>query len=192
MVLAVLKNRIDIESAADSAIRISFVVAGLIMLVGLLFDSAWVVFFGALAMFLSLFEWFQMRTADTLDDSFMGYDFSQGYTSLERSDRPNHRPAAAKDGLKAGASIAGRQGTASTARRRTGAATARRHPGKSASERHQFADGCRTTATDPGQCSLARPGQASRAVTAASQQTPRAFFRVTSPRMSVPGTSSNS
>ena len=41
------------------------------------------------AMILSLVEWFQMRTADTLDDSFMGYDFSQGYTSLERSTKPN-------------------------------------------------------------------------------------------------------
>ncbi len=66
MVLAVLKNRTDVESAAETAIRISFVAAGLIMLVGLfVLDSAWIVFFGALAMFLSLVEWFQMRTADT-------------------------------------------------------------------------------------------------------------------------------
>lgn len=35
MVLAVLKNRTDVESAAETAIRISFIVAGLIMLVGL-------------------------------------------------------------------------------------------------------------------------------------------------------------
>jgi stage IV sporulation protein FB len=39
-------------------------------------------------------EFFQMRTADTLDDSFMGYDFSQGYTSLERSNKSN--PSAAR------------------------------------------------------------------------------------------------
>jgi Zn-dependent protease len=94
MVLAVLKNRTDVESAAETSIRISFLVAGLIMLVGLfVLDSAWIVFFGAVALFLSLVEWFQMRTADTLDDSFMGYDFSQGYTSLERSHKPN-QPAA--------------------------------------------------------------------------------------------------
>src|ERR1700685_26272 len=35
MVLAVLKNRTDVESAAENAIRISFVAAGLIMLIGL-------------------------------------------------------------------------------------------------------------------------------------------------------------
>ncbi|HEX4072649.1 MAG TPA: site-2 protease family protein [Planctomycetaceae bacterium] len=99
MVLAVLKNRTDVESAAETAIRISFVAAAVIMLVGLfVFDSAWIVFFGALAMFLSLVEWFQMRTADTLDDSFMGYDFSQGYTSLERSNKPN-QPARRRRGL---------------------------------------------------------------------------------------------
>jgi stage IV sporulation protein FB len=99
MVLAVLKNRTDVESAAETAIRISFAVAGLVMLVGLFFlDSAWIVFFGAVAMVLSLVEWFQMRTADTLDDSFMGYDFSQGYTSLERSSKPNQPPARRRQG----------------------------------------------------------------------------------------------
>ena len=41
MVLAVLKNRTDVESAAETAIRISFVAAAVIMLVGLfVFDSA--------------------------------------------------------------------------------------------------------------------------------------------------------
>jgi stage IV sporulation protein FB len=95
MVHAVLKNRTDVESAAETTIRISLLFAGLIMLVGLfVLDSAWVVTFGAVAMILSLMEFFQMRTADTLDDSFMGYDFSQGYTSLERSNKSN--PSAAR------------------------------------------------------------------------------------------------
>jgi Zn-dependent protease len=89
MTLAVLKNRVDIESAADSATRISFIVSGLVMVGGLLFDSTWVVFFGSLVLLYTFFEWVQLRTGDTLDDSFMGYDFSQGYTSLERSTRQN-------------------------------------------------------------------------------------------------------
>jgi Zn-dependent protease len=87
MTLAVLKNRIDIESAVESAIRISFVVSVLAMGAGLLFDSSWVVFFGALVLVYTFLEYVQLRTADTLDDSFMGYDFSQGYTSLERSSK---------------------------------------------------------------------------------------------------------
>jgi stage IV sporulation protein FB len=89
MTLAVLKNRMDIESAADSAIRISFLAAGLAMGAGLLVDSSWIVFFGSLILFYTFFEWVQLRTSDTLDDSFMGYDFSQGYTSLERSTKQN-------------------------------------------------------------------------------------------------------
>jgi stage IV sporulation protein FB len=89
MTLAVLKNRVDIESAAESAIRISFIVSALTMGAGLIFDSTWVVFFGALVLLYTFFEWVQLRTSDTLDDSFMGYDFSQGYTSLERSTKQN-------------------------------------------------------------------------------------------------------
>jgi stage IV sporulation protein FB len=92
MTLAVLKTRVDIESAVDSAIRISFVVSVLAMLAGLLFDSSWVVFFGSLVLVYTVFEWVQLRTSDTLDDSFMGYDFSQGYTSLERSARQDQPP----------------------------------------------------------------------------------------------------
>ena len=98
------------------------------MLVGLfVLDSAWIVFFGAVAMFLSLVEWFQMRTADTLDDSFMGYDFSQGYTSLERSNKPNQPAAAAvRDGSRPGASAAAsprNSGPASTRNRRSSSST---------------------------------------------------------------------
>ena len=99
MVLAVLKNRTDVESAAETSIRISFLCAGLIMVLALYpLDSAWIEAFGAVAMILSLVEWFQMRTADTLDDSFMGYDFSQGYTSLERSNKPNQAAARRRQG----------------------------------------------------------------------------------------------
>ncbi|HET6324875.1 MAG TPA: site-2 protease family protein [Planctomycetaceae bacterium] len=99
MTLAVLKNRMDIESAADSAIRISFLASGLAMAAGLLVDSSWIVFFGALILFYTFFEWVQLRTSDTLDDSFMGYDFSQGYTSLERSTKQNQPAGQRRKGL---------------------------------------------------------------------------------------------
>jgi stage IV sporulation protein FB len=99
MALAVLKSRTDIESAAETAIRISLAFALVIMLVGLFaFDSAWVVTFGSVAMILSLVEYFQMRSSDTLDDSFMGYDFSQGYTSLEKSNKPGQSTGRRRQG----------------------------------------------------------------------------------------------
>jgi len=39
-----------------------------------------------LIIMLAMMEFFQMQTTESYDDSFMGYDFSQGYTSLEKSD----------------------------------------------------------------------------------------------------------
>ena len=89
MVLAVLKSRTDVESAAKMALRISFWTAFIIMTAGVVFFDRWalIVFFGAVVLFLSLVEWIQMRPSEALEDSFMGYDFSQGYTSLERSSR---------------------------------------------------------------------------------------------------------
>jgi stage IV sporulation protein FB len=95
MVLAVLKSRTDVESAAEMALKISFGAALLIATGGLFFDKSLVVFFGAAVGVLSILEWIQMRSAEALDDSFMGYDFSQGYTSLERSAKQN-QPAGRK------------------------------------------------------------------------------------------------
>jgi Zn-dependent protease len=51
---------------------------------GLLFNSAFVVAIGTFVLVMNLEETYRMRSADAYDDSFMGYDFSQGYTSLER------------------------------------------------------------------------------------------------------------
>jgi stage IV sporulation protein FB len=98
MTLAILKNRTDLESAAEMALRISFVTAFLIMVVGLFLDNSLIVFFGSLVMVLSILEWIQMRTAEALDDSFMGYDFSQGYTSLERSTKKDQPPNRRRQG----------------------------------------------------------------------------------------------
>ena len=47
-------------------------------------------------MLLNLQESFQLRASEGYDDSFMGYDFSQGYTSLDRGDDhplPARRPS---------------------------------------------------------------------------------------------------
>lgn len=59
---------------------------------GLLADSAAVVFLGTVVIVLTMLEFWQHRHGDTYDDSFMGYDFSQGYTSLERDQREKPAP----------------------------------------------------------------------------------------------------
>jgi stage IV sporulation protein FB len=68
-------------------IRIGFAVGLIAMFVGLLIErgGSAVVFLGAIILLLNMQEMYQLRSGESYDESFMGYDFSQGYTSLERS-----------------------------------------------------------------------------------------------------------
>ncbi len=95
----VLSSRLNREIATDISIK-SGMVVGLLALIGGLFvdpsSGIFLVFLGAIIMLLNLQESFQLRSADGYDDSFMGYDFSQGCTSLDRSDDqplPTRRPS---------------------------------------------------------------------------------------------------
>lgn len=69
-------------------IRIGFAVGFIALFLGLMIDNGGVaiVFLGAIVLLLNMREMYEMRTGETYDESFMGYDFSQGYTSLERSE----------------------------------------------------------------------------------------------------------
>jgi stage IV sporulation protein FB len=67
-------------------LRIGFVVAIVAMFAGLMFDNATVVLLGSFVLMMNVQESMQHRLmGESYDESFMGYDFSQGYTSLERS-----------------------------------------------------------------------------------------------------------
>lgn len=70
--------------AAEIGTIAGFGVAMVLMVVGLIIEKAWVVLMGALIFILNLIERQQLQQSEAYDDSFMGYDFSQGYTSLER------------------------------------------------------------------------------------------------------------
>jgi Zn-dependent protease len=96
IVHALLSARAGRETATEVYLRIGMVAGVLIALAGLFVPSAELVLIGALVMILNLHEAFQLRVSDSYDDSFMGYDFSQGYTSLERSNDPSseRRPGA--------------------------------------------------------------------------------------------------
>ena len=60
---------------------------GLVFLIaGLFYDSTIVMLIGAIILPLNIAEAQQPQMQDASEESFMGYDFSQGYTSLERSD----------------------------------------------------------------------------------------------------------
>jgi Zn-dependent protease len=94
MVQACLMPRLGSEMATDLCVRIGFLAGFIALFAGLFFGSVWIVALGAFVLLLNMQESQQIRSADGYEESFMGYDFSQGYTSLERSDdsQPQHQP----------------------------------------------------------------------------------------------------
>ena len=85
IVRALLATRIHPELVGRAAVRIGLVFSGLLMLAGLFGDWSAVVFLGAILMVVNVIQLFEEQISDELDDSFLGYDFSEGYTSLDRS-----------------------------------------------------------------------------------------------------------
>jgi len=81
----ILSRRFDETVVHMILINVGFWLGGLGMVIGLCSSSVWVVFFSALLLMLNLLEFTTVSREDSFDDSIFGYDFSQGYTSLERS-----------------------------------------------------------------------------------------------------------
>ena len=79
-------------------IKVGCLIGFLGLLGGMLADSTFVVAISAFVLLMNLQESYQLRSGESYDDSFLGYDFSQGYTSLERDDedRPQKRPGMLK------------------------------------------------------------------------------------------------
>lgn len=83
------------ERAVDYYFKIGFLVTFAVMFAGLLLESTFLVFIGAVVFGLSIMESVQGRADEEYDESFLGYDFSQGYTSLEGT---KHRAREKKSG----------------------------------------------------------------------------------------------
>ena len=96
IVKALLATRIHPELVGRAAVRIGLVFSGLLMLVGLFGDWSAVVFLGAILMVVNVIQLFEEQTSDEYDDSFLGYDFSEGYTSLDRSAPTSSTPREAR------------------------------------------------------------------------------------------------
>ena len=89
-----LTGRMGTGMGSEMAIRLAYVVAALLAVVGLFFfKSMFLVVLAFLIFVLAMQEHHQLQASESYDDSFMGYDFSQGYTSLERSEpvKPERR-----------------------------------------------------------------------------------------------------
>lgn len=84
LLLALLNQRLPSDVAHRLVLNTGMVVSVVILAIGLACDLTWVVAIGACTMALNLMLGLP-GSGGGEDDSFMGYDFSQGYTSLERS-----------------------------------------------------------------------------------------------------------
>ena len=86
MLQAGLTTKLGKETGTDIYIKVGFFFAFVMMFGGLMFDHTYLLFIGSIVLVLNMQESVQMRSGESYDESFMGYDFSQGYTSLERSE----------------------------------------------------------------------------------------------------------
>ena len=85
MLQAALSSRLPAEQVFRGMIYASYAVAGLLMLAGLVLQISALIFLGAIILVINIVQSAQGGRHDFEEESFMGYDFSQGYTSLERS-----------------------------------------------------------------------------------------------------------
>lgn len=85
LLLTFLSHRMELLRGRDIYTKTGSIVGALIILGGLLLKNHFTMLIGTMVLVLNVHEMFQMRSPDGGgEESFMGYDFSQGYTSLER------------------------------------------------------------------------------------------------------------
>jgi len=88
-----LSARLGSTMANEVAIRCAFAVGIIVALLAMLvFKNVILLGLAFGVLLLAMQEAVQIQSGESYDDSFMGYDFSQGYTSLERAERPRQEP----------------------------------------------------------------------------------------------------
>jgi len=92
MAFHISKLRWDRQTAKIGTLWAGMALSLVLMVVGVWMKSVDLVFLGSILMMLGTYEHLTAQFNRPLDDSFMGYDFSQGYTSLEHRDEQERRP----------------------------------------------------------------------------------------------------
>ncbi len=85
MLQALLSSRLPPDLVFRGMTYTSFCTAIALMLIGLVMQWSWLILLGAIVLVINVIQSMQGHQPEFQDESFMGYDFSQGYTSLERS-----------------------------------------------------------------------------------------------------------
>lgn len=90
-------SQIHPELITRRSLHVGMVVAVLLLLAGVVADISLVVLIGTVILVMNLVQLFQEEMGEGMDESTLGYDFSAGYESLERSNPTSTREA--KPGL---------------------------------------------------------------------------------------------
>lgn len=95
-----LTGRFGESLASEIAIQVAYVSAVILVILGIIDNQTLLVVLAMVIVVLALLESHQARNSEGSEESFLGYDFSQGYTSLEKSQpKAGKQPPAAKPGL---------------------------------------------------------------------------------------------
>lgn len=86
-------NRSGAEAALHGTTIVGMACGWIVVALGLMASWPWAVALGAVLLIVNLSAWYQRAWEDDQGDSFLGYDFSAGYTSLERDDLDSHGEA---------------------------------------------------------------------------------------------------
>jgi stage IV sporulation protein FB len=93
MVQAALATRWHGDAVTHIYLKVGMIVGFVGVLVGMWLDSTWIMLFASFVLMMNLIESFQLQSQETYEESVFGYDFSQGYTSLERGLETEQKPA---------------------------------------------------------------------------------------------------
>ncbi len=90
---SLLAARLGTGMGTEVALRCGIAVAVVLAIVAFVFSKVLLLGLAFLIILLAVQENHQIQANESYDDSFMGYDFSQGYTSLERTEaaKPERR-----------------------------------------------------------------------------------------------------
>lgn len=80
------------ETAKIGSLWFGIIACVILSAAGLMFESTEILFVSFMLTFFCYQEYITTKMSPQFDESFMGYDFSQGYTSLERMDADLERP----------------------------------------------------------------------------------------------------
>jgi Zn-dependent protease len=89
---SLLAARMGTGMGTEVGLRCGIAIGIVLMIAGLVFSKI-LLCLAFVIILLAVQEQFQIQATESYDDSFMGYDFSQGYTSLEKTDaaKPERR-----------------------------------------------------------------------------------------------------